>query len=100
MARRGLPPRGLRASVLEVGGESVVVLSHPIDEPELQGLTEAETDVRRLLVQGSSYAAIAKLRGTSVATVRKQVHALYTKLGVSSRRELIAASVPPGRRAN
>ncbi|MBK8936539.1 MAG: hypothetical protein IPM79_02520 [Polyangiaceae bacterium] len=63
MARRNLPPRGLRASVLEVGGESVVVLSHPIDEPELQGLTEAESDVRRRLVQGSSYAQIAKLRG-------------------------------------
>lgn len=92
MTRRVGAPRGLRASLLELDGESVVVLSHPVEVPAQAGLSDAEREVRRLLVQGASYAQIAALRGTSVHTVRKQVHAMYAKLGVSSRRELVAAS--------
>lgn len=73
-------------------GQPLVVLSHPVARPRTAGLTEAERDVRRMLLDGASYAEIAAARGTSLLTVRKQVHALYAKLGVSCRRELVTAS--------
>lgn len=91
MVRTPRPPRGLRASIIEADGGPLVVLSHPIHAPGPSGLSAAEREVRELLVRGQSYAQIAELRQTSVHTVRKQVHALYAKLGVSSRRELVAA---------
>lgn len=79
-----------------MGGERLIVLSHPVPRPETPALTEAEQDVRRFLLQGATYAEIAEARGTSRLTVRKQVHALYVKLGVSGRRELAAASRSTG----
>ena len=53
-------------------------------------LTAAERAVHALLLAGLSDAEIADLRGTTRSTVTKQVDAVFRKLGVRSRRELIA----------
>jgi DNA-binding CsgD family transcriptional regulator len=43
-----------------------------------------------LLRQGYSDREIAEIRSTSVSTVQKQIGAVYRKLGVRSRAELLA----------
>lgn len=53
-------------------------------------LTGTEQEVLRMLVEGSAPKQIARSRGVSVATVRNQVQAVLTKLGVSSEREALA----------
>ena len=45
------------------------------------------------MVSGDSDAEIAARRGTSVRTVSNQLAALYRKLGVRGRSELVAAVV-------
>ena len=85
------PPEGARVSELEVGGETLLVISFPIEDPGLsEQLTEAEADVARLAVAGLSNAAIAKQRGTSLRTVANQMASILRKLDVQSRRELAA----------
>jgi DNA-binding NarL/FixJ family response regulator len=87
--RRPKPPTTARVSELEIGGETLLVISFPIDEPGLtEPLTEAEREVARLAVDGLSNAAIAKQRGTSMRTVANQMASILRKLGVESRREL------------
>lgn len=90
----------VRVSEIEVGGERCVVLSWPIEPvaraaPKRATLTAAERAVEALLLAGLSDAEIAELRGTTRSTVTKQVDAVFRKLGVKSRRELIARSTPP-----
>lgn len=53
-------------------------------------LTEAEREIAFLLVKGFSNKEIARLRGTSIATVRTQTNAVYSKSGLSGRSELAA----------
>lgn len=48
-------------------------------------LTSAEKAICRLLVEGAHNKQIAKALGKSEATVRNQLHALFPKLGVTSR---------------
>src|SRR5688500_18764747 len=69
-------------------GETYLVLSHPIAEGEQ--LTRAEAEILALLDRGCSDRAIADARGTSRGTVTKQIDAIFRKLGVGSRRELLA----------
>jgi len=52
-------------------------------------LTVAEQEVAAQVVRGATSEEIAKARGTSVHTVQNQVRGIYTKLGVSSRAELV-----------
>lgn len=47
-------------------------------------LTDAESDVAALLVQGLSYREIADRRTVSLETTRTQIKRLYAKLGVSN----------------
>lgn len=54
------------------------------------GLTTAEKMVAFLLIKGLSNKEIAKVKGTSVQTVRTQTNAIYTKSGLSGRSELSA----------
>lgn len=53
-------------------------------------LTEAEKEVAFLLVKGLSNKEIAKIRNTSIPTVRSQTNAIYSKSGLSGRSELSA----------
>jgi DNA-binding CsgD family transcriptional regulator len=85
------PPHGLELSFVWIDGEELAVLSHPLDEPvPLDGLTEAERHVTADVVDGLSNAQIARRRGTAKGTVAKQVASIFRKLGVGSRRELVA----------
>lgn len=86
----GLTPRGLRAINFRFDGLDWLVLSFEPQELELLGgVTPAETDVVRGVLAGESNAAIAARRGTSVRTVANQLAALFKKLGVGSRAELV-----------
>lgn len=55
------------------------------------GLTQAETEVLALLLQGIAPKHIASRRGASVTTVRSQMSSLFSKTSCRSQRELIAA---------
>jgi DNA-binding CsgD family transcriptional regulator len=52
-------------------------------------LTPAEYAVTRLLVEGRSYAEMARLRETSTRTVANQLATAFHRLGVSGRAELL-----------
>ena len=53
------------------------------------GLTPTEKEVATLISKGFEIGEIAKLRGTSVGTIKAQSHSIYVKAGVSSKSELI-----------
>lgn len=52
-------------------------------------LTEAERDIAQRVFDGATNDEIARARGVSVKTVGNQLAALYRKLGVDSRVELV-----------
>jgi len=54
-------------------------------------LTKAEREVYDLLVQGAPYEEIAKQRFVAMETVRSHAKAVFKKLGVSTRMELMVA---------
>jgi DNA-binding NarL/FixJ family response regulator len=54
------------------------------------GLSDAERAVVTGILGGKRIAAIARERGTSPRTVSNQIASVYKKLGVSSRREVLA----------
>ncbi|MBZ0112494.1 MAG: helix-turn-helix transcriptional regulator [Thermoanaerobaculia bacterium] len=53
-------------------------------------LTDAESDVARLLLKGKGHKQIAAARGTSERTVRQQAHVVYRKAGLEDRAALAA----------
>ena len=55
----------------------------------LYHLSPAEAEVCRLLVEGTTNEHIAEMRDVSIETVRTQVKAIYRKLDVSSRADLL-----------
>ena len=55
-------------------------------------LSNCEQEVAQLVCAGKSNKEIAEALGKSVLTVKKQVHAIYQKLGVSSRARLVNLS--------
>lgn len=57
------------------------------------GLTDAETDVVKHLVEGKSYEDIAKTRGTAIDTVRVQIRSIYTKTSTNSKSEFIRMAI-------
>lgn len=71
---------GQRYAYLVVGGV----------EAPLAVLTPAERDVVQLVASGCTNREIAQRRRASVHTVGNQLAAIYGKLGVSSRHELVA----------
>ena len=89
------PPEDLQVSVLTHESGNYVIFSWA-DEPRIPvsaptgSLTAAERAVHALLLAGLSDAEIAKVRDTTRSTVTKQVDGVFRKLGVKSRRELIA----------
>ena len=79
-----------------IDGEELAVLSHPLDETfPLDGLTEAERQVTADVVEGLSNEQIARRRGTAAGTVAKQVASIFRKLGIGSRRQLVAMMKGP-----
>jgi DNA-binding NarL/FixJ family response regulator len=60
-------------------------------------LTARETDVLAQLQQRRSNAQIAAELHISIETVRTHARNIYRKLGVASRRELLAPAAPPSR---
>jgi DNA-binding CsgD family transcriptional regulator len=53
-------------------------------------LSRAELDVATGILNGMPMAAIARARGARLGTVAHQASSIYRKVGVSSRRELVA----------
>jgi DNA-binding CsgD family transcriptional regulator len=59
--------------------------------PELKfagAFSRAEFDVAQRLLEGNSYAEIARCRQTSARTIANQVASIFQRVGVSSRNEL------------
>ena len=73
---------------VEVGGETLVVLSVPTANELADTLSPAEREVARDAAAGLTNAEIAKRRGRKVRTIANQLASIYRKLGVGSRAEL------------
>jgi DNA-binding NarL/FixJ family response regulator len=84
------PPPDLRATHFAVGDGAYVILSFAVPHGDDSLLTPAEADIAGALVQGKSNRRIAAERGRSVHTIVNQVSAIFRKLGVRSRAELVA----------
>ena len=91
------PPRGLRATSLELADSRYVVLSYPVDAHRtIPDLTAAESEVLWAAVDGLTNAEIAAIRQRSVFTIQNQLAAACRKLGVSSRTEAALKLGRPG----
>lgn len=86
---RSGPPRGLVADRLGAAEDELVVLSFPLGDSRA-GLTRAEQEILRSLLDGMTRASIARARATSERTVANQIASVFRKLGVHSRSELAA----------
>ena len=70
--------------------DDLALLDFPVPEAVIPpALTEAEHAVARLVFGGATNQEIADARGVSVKTIGNQLEAIYRKLGVSSRSELV-----------
>lgn len=86
---------------LRFGPVAVVALERERPPPdvgralnEIFGLTTAEIEITVQMLEGLSTAAIAQTRHTSVQTVRTQLKAVFGKLDVGSRTELMHKLMP------
>lgn len=90
----------------QVPGLGLVLLMDPAqriagDSERLQmvyGLTDAEAAVATRIIEGAELAAIAAATGRSVETIRSHLRAVYGKLGIGRRTELVQiarALTPP-----
>jgi DNA-binding CsgD family transcriptional regulator len=75
---------------LESDDGELAVLSFTLPGDNATNLSWAESDVARHILAGRSNSEIAVLRRCSTRTVANQVAALFRKLGVRSRLELVA----------
>jgi DNA-binding NarL/FixJ family response regulator len=88
-------PENLEVHSFHIGTDEYVLLSFSV-APEgsrldgVDGLSPSERDIVSRVFRGQSNGAIASARGTSPRTVANQLAAIYSKLGVRSRRELVA----------
>jgi len=69
-------------------GRALAWQAFPVEQDAPGSLTEAESAVVELVLQGLTTAQIAGARGVSKATVSSQLQSIYRKLGVTSRAEL------------
>ena len=91
MSDSNLLDQHVGVSTNEIGTERIAVVRAPLDLP---GTLNAELSVVELavssgLVAGLSNIEIADQRNCSVHTIENQVQAIYAKLGVRSRAELL-----------
>lgn len=86
---RYLESRGedLRSTVSLLRGELGSVLTRRFEEWRL---TAAERDVAVMILKGAGIAEIAAARGTAQGTVKAQTTAVFRKIGVGSRAELMS----------
>jgi DNA-binding NarL/FixJ family response regulator len=63
------------------------------DRPELEGLSERQSQVLRRLINGEQVPAIARSLFLSESTVRNHLSAIYRKAGVHSLSELLASLI-------
>jgi DNA-binding CsgD family transcriptional regulator len=103
--RRDATPNDLDISRVSVHGSEYVVFSWPPGRAPLprsaalpSTLTPAERTVHALVLAGLSDTEIAAARRTTRSTVTKQIDSVFRKLGVRSRRELIARAARVGSR--
>lgn len=81
----------LRAWYVDRADGAIAVISARTKHARLRDqLTAAERAIVARIVAGDSNRAIAVARGTSTRTVANQVAAIFAKLGVASRAELVA----------
>jgi DNA-binding CsgD family transcriptional regulator len=86
----------VRVARFRVGQDQFVVISEPIvGAADFPALSQAEREVARLVADGCSNQAIAAKRGARPQTVANQLAAIYRKLTISSRSELVARLVDP-----
>lgn len=90
-------PSGAEFFWLETGKERLVLLSFPESAPvgaigpnSTYRLTPAESSILHHLLLGHSDAIIARARKRSPRTIGHQVARVFRKVGVNSRRELLA----------
>lgn len=82
---------GVVVTPVQVGGVRGLLIDLPVDELELPDtLTAAEREVVQLVAQGLSNEQIGAQRGRSARTIANQLAAVYRKVGVFSRTELLA----------
>jgi DNA-binding NarL/FixJ family response regulator len=88
----GGPPLFGEVHRFDTGGANYALLSFPLPQTALDfsQLTAAERSVADGLLRGHSSREIALARGRSERTIANQISAIYAKLGVRSRRELLA----------
>jgi DNA-binding HTH domain-containing proteins len=73
---------------LRLAGSAVLAV---VDEHFVQwGLTAAEADVAMFMVKGLSIAEIAAMRGSTEATVKSHLNAIYRKSGTTGRPDVLA----------
>jgi DNA-binding CsgD family transcriptional regulator len=87
--------RNRNTTRFKLGGRELLLVSVPARNEHWRTLTEAEGEIAEALLMGHTNARIAALRGTAELTDANQVAAMYRKLGVASRYELIALLAPP-----
>lgn len=88
----GTSSDGVSVVPVTICGVRGLVIDLPLARTELpECLTDAERDVVELLLEGRTNQEIADLRGRSYRTIANQLAAIYRKLGVASRTELIAS---------
>jgi DNA-binding CsgD family transcriptional regulator len=88
-----------RVSRVREGADADLVISMPrLESAVAEKLSPAERSVARMLVEGSSHAKMGEARGRSQRTIANQLGAVFSKLGVSGRMEvvryLLEASLP------
>jgi len=79
---------GITRTAFAVSGRPALIISAPVSC--MSCLTLAEKQVAQDVLDGHANASIAARRHTSVSTVENQLHAIYRKLAISSRSELVA----------
>ena len=83
--------RRLRGIKVAHGGDEYVVLSFDaLPHARFAELTEIERTIVEMVVAGRSNVEIARARGRAPSTIQNQLSAIYRKLGVASRAELMA----------
>jgi len=94
---------GLMTAALRVVAEGGVYVPpqalaevKPADPTAIQGLTDRQRDVLRLIVRGLPNRAIAERLGIAEDTVKQHASAAYAALGVSSRTQAMVAVAKAG----